>query len=443
MHHFREQTLHRRAWALAFPIILANLSVPLVGMVDTAVVGHLPDPRYIGAVALGSVVFSLVFWSFGFLRMGSTGFMARAVGQGDPVEAQATVARALMMAVLIGLVLLALKGPIGRLALDTVEADAGLRSLASTYLQIRMWSAPATLALSAVIGCLIGLGDTRRVLALQLLVNGTNVALDVLFVLGFGMNVDGVALASVLAEWTAAVFGVYWLWRRLPVGARPGPRRILERAAVRGMLVVNADIFIRTFCLLLVLFHFTRMGARQGELVLAANAILMHFQHLLSFGLDGFAHAVEAMAGPEYARRQRERFLRAARACLTWALIIAVGYGVVFAVAGPTIIDLMTGIGEVRETARTYLPWLVIAPLVSVWSFHLDGVFVGTLRAREMRNAMLASTAVYAAAVYTLPVLWGNHGLWLAFLAFMVARALTLALAWPRLMAPLTQAQPG
>lgn len=437
MPHPPEQGWHRRVWALAFPIILANLSVPLVGMVDTAVVGHLPDPRYIGAVALGSVVFNLVFWSFGFLRMGSTGFMARAVGQGDPVEAQATVLRSLALAVLIGLVLLALKSPIASIALDTLDADPGLRTLAAGYLEIRMWSAPATLALHAVIGCLIGLGDTRRVLALQLILNSLNAGLDVLFVLGLGLNVDGVALASVLAEWTAASCGVYWLWRKLPRTVAIELRSVFSRSALVGMMAVNADIFIRTACLLLVLFHFTRMGARQGEVVLAANAILMHFQHLLSFGLDGFAHAVEALAGPAYARGERERFRQATRACLLWALVIAIGYGVVFAVTGALIIDLMTGIDPVRTAARDYLPWLVITPFVSVWSFHLDGVFVATLRAREMRNAMLASTAVYALAVYTLPAVLGNHGLWLAFMVFMVARAATLLLAYPRLMAPL------
>jgi MATE family multidrug resistance protein len=398
------------------------------------VVGHLPDPVYIGAVALGGIIFSFLFWGFGFLRMGTTGFVAQACGAGDAVEVRTTLARALLLGVGFGLALIVLQTPISLIAFQVLEGSAALESLAQDYYSVRIWSAPATLANYAILGCLIGIQNTRAVLLLQLVLNGTNVTLDLLFVMGLGWDVEGVALASVLAEYTAAGLGLWILTRSLrPRQEEPKLNPILDRDRIRALLHVNLNIFLRTLCLTLAFFYFTAMGTRLGEVTLAANAVLMHLQSFLAYGLDGFAHAAEALAGSAYGARNRAKFRAAVRSSSLWALIVAGLYSLVYALLGTTIIGLITGIEEVRATAATYLPWLVLSPLLSVWSFQLDGIFIGATRTAEMRNGMLLSLGVYLAGIWLLMPLLGNHGLWLSLMLFMVARAVTLAMWYPRI----------
>lgn len=421
---------HRRVWLLAGPIILSNLSVPLTGAVDTAVVGHLPDPVYIGAVALGAVIFSFVFWGFGFLRMGTTGFVAQALGAGDQREVRSTVTRALLLALGFGLLLVLLQAPIALLVFHWIDSSATLRELARDYFTIRIWGAPGTLVNYVVLGALIGLQRTGVALLLQLVLNGANVLLDLVFVLGLGWTVQGVALASVLSEALAAGLGLWLLWRLLrPTSGERPFHPLLDPRRLRALLRVNGDIFVRTLCLTLAFYYFTLKGAELGDTTLAANAVLMHFQHFLAYGLDGFAHATEALAGSAYGARKRAAFRAAVRISTLWALVVAGLYALIYAVAGPLLIGLLTGIEAVRGEALAYLPWLLISPLVSVWSFQLDGIFIGTTRTREMRNGMLISLAVFLPAAWLLLPLWGNHGLWLALMLFMVARAMTL-LAW-------------
>lgn len=423
---------HRRVWSLAAPIILSNLSVPLVGAVDTAVVGHLPDPVYIGAVALGALIFSFLFWGFGFLRMGTTGFVAQAVGAGDPTEVRSILMRALLLAAVFGIVLLAMQRPVGTLAFWLLEGGEALETLADGYYRVRIWSAPAALANYAVLGCLIGLQNTRAALVQQLVLNLTNVALDLLFVLVLEWGVAGVAVASVISEYLALAVGL-GLARAdlLRLGGRWDPRGVARGPKLRALLSVNFNIFVRTLCLVFAFAFFTAQGTKLGETVLAANAVLLHLQHILAYGLDGFAHAVEALAGAAYGAGKRAAFRSAVFYTTLWAFALSAAYTAVYVLFGAGVIGLLTGIDSVRETAMVYLPWMLVSPIVSVWSFQLDGIFIGTTRTVEMRNAMLLSLAAYLATVWIAMPAWGNHGLWLSLIVFMIFRAVTLGFLLP------------
>jgi multidrug resistance protein, MATE family len=421
-------------WRLAAPIILSNMSVPLVGVVDTAVVGHLPDPVYIGAVALGAIIFNFLFWGFGFLRMGTTGFAAQAYGAGDATEVRSTLARALLLAVGLGVLIVALQRPIGLLAFWALEGSPELEGLAASYYSIRVWSAPAALAGYAILGCLIGIQNTRAALAVQLALNLTNVALDLLFVLGFGWGVQGVALASLVSEYAALLFALWLVHRNLaPIGGHWNREHILYAPRLKALLHVNVNIFARTLCLILAFFYFTAMGTRLGEITLAANAVLMHLHLLLAHGLDGFAHAAEALAGGAYGARERAAFRTAVNTTTLWALIVAGIYTLIYAIFGTTFIGIITGIEAVRLAAASYLPWVLLSPIISIWSFQLDGIYIGTTRPVEMRNSMLLSLIVYLAASWLLMPMWGNHGLWLSFMIFMLVRGVTLGLWYPRI----------
>jgi len=425
---------HARVWRLAFPIIISNMSVPLVGAVDTAVVGHLPDPTYIGAVATGSVLFSFLFWGFGFLRMGTTGFVAQAYGADDMREVRTTLARALLLGLLFGSGLVLLQTPVRWLGFLWLSSDAELLALAADYFHVRIWSGPATLVNHALLGCLIGTHRSGAALGLQLLLNGSNIALNVWFVLGLGWGVEGVALASVLAEYLAAGVGLWsmlrWLRWRDPGG---GLNHLLEPERLRALAVVNVNIFLRTLFAILTNYSFLAASTRFGEVVLAANAILMHLQHFLAHGLDGFAHAAEALAGSAFGSGRRAPFRAAVQATTVWALVTALLFVGVYALLGETFIGWMTGIPAVRDTAVTFLPWLLVSPLLSVWSFQLDGIFIGATRPVEMRNSMLLALLSFLGGAWLLMPYLGNHGLWLAYMVFMVVRTLTLGMWYPRL----------
>ncbi len=408
--------------------------MPLVGAVDTAVVGHLPDPIYIGAVALGAIIFNFLFWGFGFLRMGTTGFVAQAYGAGDIDEVRATLARALLLAVGLGVVVVVLQFPIGLFVFWAFSGSVELESLANSYYAIRVWSAPATLANYAILGCLIGIQNTRAVLALQLVLNITNVLLDLLFVLALGWGVQGVALASVISEFVALAFASWLVMRNFNrLGGQWARSRIVDISKLKALLHVNINIFIRTLCLIFAFSYFIAIGTKMGEITLAANAVLLHLQHFLAYGLDGFAFAVESLAGSAYGARNRGAFRTAVRVTTIWALIVAGLFTVLYAVLGSSIISVITGIEPVRLAAADYLIWLLVSPVLSVWSYQLDGIFIGATRSVEMRNGMVLSLLVYLLAIWLFVPLLGNHGLWFSLMIFMVTRAITLGLWYPRI----------
>jgi multidrug resistance protein, MATE family len=421
---------HRTVWRLAGPIILANLSVPLLGAVDTAVIGHLPDPAYLGGVAVGAVIFGFIYWGFGFLRMGTTGLVAQAAGAGRDDDARLVLLRALAIAGAFGVGLWALQAPIFWTARTLFDASAEVEAQAALYFHVRVWSAPAALANYALIGWFIGMRNTRAALVLQLWMNGLNIVLALAFVIGLGWGVAGVATATMLSEYAAVGGALLIIHRQLRV---PANARLFDRAQLTRLLTLNLDIFIRTLCLITAFALFTREGAGFGDTLLAANAVLMQFQHFLSFGLDGFAHAAEALVGTALGARDRAGLRAAVRISCQWALIVAAGYVAIYAALGLPIIALLTDIAKVRAAAAEFLPWLILSPVISVWSFMLDGIFIGATRTRDMRNAMILSFAIYLAALLALKPLWGNHGLWAALMVFMTARGITLALRYRRI----------
>lgn len=416
------------------PIMVSNVSTPLLGAVDTAVVGQIPDPAYIGAVAVGSLVFTFVFWAFGFLRMGTTGLTAQALGANDTLELAACLGRSLLIAFAAGLLLITLQWPLREIAFVLIEGSPRVEALARDYVDIRIWAAPATFANYALLGWFIGLGRTDIGLVLQLLLNLTNMVLDVVFVLGFGWDVRGVALGTVLAEFLAAAVGLVLAWRHMRgLGAHWSRRRLLQGAALRRTLVVNGDIMVRSLALIFVFVWFMAQGARQGEVRLAANAVLMQFISVSAYFLDGLAFAAEALVGRAIGAGRRAMFSSAARLTTLWAVAVAALVSLVLAVLGGACIDLLTVDPGVRAAARDYLPWAAGAPLLGVWAFQLDGIFIGATRTTDMRRAMLLSLGVFLAAWWAL-LPWGNHGLWAALYVHYLARTATLSWYYPALL---------
>lgn len=425
---------HRAILRIAVPVMLSNVSTPLLGVVDIAVIGRLPDPAAIGAVALGALVFSFVFWAFGFLRMGTTGLTAQALGARDPAEIRAGLGRALLIAAAVGAGLVALQWPIGEAAFALLQGSDKVEGLARGYFAVRIWAAPATLANYALLGWFIGLGRARIALVLQLVLNIANMGLDVLFVLVLDMGVAGVAAGTLIAEILAAAVGLALAGRQLRgVPGRASRAALLDRAKLGRAVAVNRDIMIRTLALMTVFIWFTAQGARQGDVLLAANAVLMQFVGVAAYFLDGVAFATEALVGRAAGAAQRAMLLVALRRTTAWAAALALLASLVFGALGPTLIDALTVDDTVRRTARTYLPWAALAPLAGVWSFQLDGVFIGATRSGDMRNAMLQSLAIFLVGWWLLRP-FGNHGLWAALLLSYAARTLTLWRYLPALL---------
>ena len=425
---------HGRVWHLAGPMILSNLSVPLLGAVDTAVVGHLPEPYYLGAVAVGSLIFTFIYWGFGFLRMGTTGLTAQAWGGGCETEVCANFFRALLIAAVLGVTIILIQKPIGGLAFTLLEASVEVENYGRTYFYIRIWGAPAALANFVIIGWFIGIQNARVPLGLLVFLNGLNIILDVIFVLILDWGVEGVALATVIAEFSGMGLGLLFVWYNLRESRSATFTQVFSTTRFKKMFEINRDIFIRTLCLLFCFAYFTAEGAKLGDVILGANAVLMNFLAFMSHGLDGFAHAAEALVGGAKGANHREGFRRAVRVSFFWACIVAVLFSVVYWVAGKTLISILTGVPSVREAAELYLPWLIAAPVLSVWAFLLDGIFIGTTRTVEMRNAMIFSTVAYLLLVQLLLPLFGNQGLWLALIGLMVIRGVSLGIYYPRLL---------
>jgi len=425
-------------WRIAVPMILSNVSVPLLGMVDTGVTGHLDSSVYLGAVAIGAMIFSFLYTGVNFLRMGTTGITAQSFGADDNDGLRVSLGQALIVALLIAFALIALQLPLGQLAMHLLGPDDETRTFALEYFSIRIWSAPGTLANYALIGWFIGLQNARIPLLIFLTINITNIVLDLLFVIVLGMKVDGVALASVFAEYSGLLVGGAFAIAALRKRAGHWPiPRLINLSAYKAFFSVNANLFVRTMALMFTLGFVTAQGARLGGLVLAANAVLMNFQNLTSFGLDGLAHAAEALVGKAVGQKNRHAIEESVRLTLKWSLIFSVGFTVVYLIAGRSIIGILTDLPDVRETAIRYLPWMIASPLVSVWSFLYDGVYVGATRAKEMRNIMVFSALfVFLPAWYFLQPL-GNDGLWLAFLVFMASRGVGMHIGYRRTVLPM------
>ena len=389
----------------------------------------------IGAVGIGAVILAGLYWIFGFLRMGTTGLTAKAMGAGRQGEVAAMLTRSVMIGLVAGVLIMALQVWLFRAAFWLSPASAEVEGLARQYLHIRVWSAPAAIAIYGLTGWLIAQERTTAVLAIQLWMNGVNILLDLWFVLGLDLGVEGVASATVIAEVTGLVLAV-WLCR--DVFANPAWKdrvRILDRSALREMAAVNRDILLRSLMLQAIFMSFLFLGARFGDDTLAANRVLLQFIYITAYALDGFAFAVETLAGQAFGARDRASLRRATVMASIWAVVGSILVGVVFFVFGGAIIDIMTTSEELRTLARGLLPWVAMSPILGVAAFMLDGVFIGATQTRDMRNMMFLSTVIYTAALAVFLPLFGNHGLWLALMISFVARGLTLAWRYPALEA--------
>lgn len=420
---------HRRVLNIALPVVLSNVTVPLLGLVDTGVVGQLGRAEPIGAVGIGAIILTSVYWVFGFLRMGTSGLVAQSHGAGDGPEAGAHLLRALTIATVVGFGLILLQLPIFWAGFQLAPASQEVEDLARGYLSIRIWGAPATIGLYALTGWLIAIERTRSVLLLQVVQNGLNVGLDLWFVLGLGFGVNGVATATLIAEWAGLLLGL-WLARIALRAAIVNARNVATLFAqekVRRLMRVNGDIMIRSVLFQASFTTFIFLGASYGDVTLAANQVLVQFLSITAFALDGFAFAAESLVGQAVGARRPERLRRAAIVTSQWGVGGAMILGLVFILGGGAIIDVLTTAPEVREEARNYLIWMAFVPLVSIASWMLDGIFIGATLTREMRLAMLQAVAAYIVAILLLPPYFGNHGLWAALLVLNISRGLAMA----------------
>lgn len=424
---------HRRVLNVAIPIVISNATYPILGLVDTGVVGQLGEAAPIGAVGIGAIVLSGFYWLFGFLRMGTSGLVAQARGAGDVHESGAILMRGIIIGIAAGLLIFTLQIPLFWGAFQIAPATPEVEGLANSYMSIRVWGAPASIALYAITGWLIAMERTRAVLLLQLWINGLNIALDLWFVLGLEMGVEGVAIATIIAEWSGLALGL-WLCSAVFGGNQWRDwGRIFDRIKVRRMMVVSGDIMMRSVLLKISFMTFLFIGAGMGNITLAANQILILFVEITAYALDGFAFAAEAMVGSALGAKNRAALRRAAILSSQWALLGAVILTLVFAIFGPAIINIMTTAPDVRVEAKAYLWWMVVFPIIGLPSWMLDGIFIGATHTRYMRLAMLQSTVVYGAVLFLLVPTMGNHGLWLALMIFDVVRALTLWRYYPAL----------
>ena len=435
----RPHTLTRaQVFAQAWPIMLGQASVPLVGVVDTIVIGRTGNTAALAGVALGATVISLVFWSFGFLRMGMTGLTAQADGAGDRREVHALLLRGLMLGGAIGLVLLILSGPIGHAAFALLAGGATVTREASGYVDARFLGAPAELGAFAINGWLLGLGRTRAALAMQIVVNLANAALDVWFVWGMGMGARGVGLGTADAAWIALIVGLAICARIAGSGPlallrETGLAQLIDREALRKLFHVNRDLMIRTIALLLLFTWFTNAGARLGAITLAAQQVLMQFVNVAAFVLDAFAFTAESRVGNAVGARSRVEFLRAVRLTAEFALVFGALLALAYWLAGSFAIEGIATDAQVRRAATAFLPFAALVPLLGVPSWMLDGVFIGATRGVALRNAALLTTAIYIALDIALRP-WGAAGVWTALLSAYVLRALTLGTALPALL---------
>ena len=424
---------NRRVLRIAVPIVVSNATVPILGAVDTAVVGQMGAAAPIGAVGIGAVVLSALYWIFGFLRMGTTGLAAQARGAGDEAETDALLSRALLIALAGGLALILLQLPLFAAAFLLAPASDEVETLARGYLAIRIWSAPAAIAVYAITGWLIAAERTGAVLAVQVCMNGVNIVLDLVFVLGFGWGVEGVAVATVIAECAGAALG---LWFCREVLSRPAWRdagRIFDAPRLWRMAAVNGDILVRSLLLQAIFVSFLFLGSDLGDVPLAANQVLLQFLYITAYAMDGFAFAAEALVGRAMGARARAALRRAALMTGRWGFGTCTVLALAFALGGGALIDVMTTAPEVRAAARDYLPWMVAAPLLGALAWMLDGIFIGATRTADMRNMMIVSAAVYALAVAAFVPVWENHGLWAALMVSFAVRGLTLLWRYPAL----------
>ena len=420
------EVTHSRILKISVPIVLANSTVPLLGAVDTFVVGQMASPIPIGAVAIGSLIISVFYWFFGFLRMGTTGLASQAHGAGEAAEVAAILIRVSVIGFFAGCCIFFLQSVLFYVAFKLSPASSEVETLAQSYLEIRVLSAPAAIALFGLSGWLIAQERTRELLLLQLIMNGVNICLDLVFVLSFGWGVAGVAIATVVAELTGITIGLLICrYTLVSLGALTW-RIVFDRVKLLRMFTVNVDILLRTLMLEAIIVSFTFLGSRFGDLQLAANQILFQFLLVTAFLLDGFAFAVEALVGQAFGSRNRDALRQSAIMCSQWGLGVVALLSLIFTFLGPSLIQILTNSPEVQLEALRFLPYLIAVPICGLAAWMFDGIFLGATETSVMRNMMLVSVAVYGVSIAVLVPYFGNHGLWLSLLISLCIRGVTL-----------------
>lgn len=429
----RIRLTHRRVLRIAWPIVLSNATIPLLGIVDTGVIGQLGQAAPIGAVGVGAVILTAIYWIFGFLRMGTSGLTAQARGAGDLPEVAAMLTRSLLIGAAGGVLVVLVHVPLFAGAFALAPASAEVERLAQDYMNVRVWSAPAMIALFGMTGWLIAMERTTAVLVIQLVMNSLNIALNLWFVLGLDWGVTGVAWATFAAEWAGLGCAFYLCRDAFRVPDWRNWALVFDAARLWRIATVNTDILIRSALLEVVMLSFIFLGSDLGDVTLAANQVLVQFLHVSSYVMDGFAFAAEALVGQAMGARAAGEVRRASLLTSQWGvgagLILALG----FALLGGSAIDALATSETVREAGRSYLPWMVATPIFGAAAWMLDGIFIGATRTRDMRNMMVLSLAVYGAALAALVPFLGNHGLWAALLVSFAVRGLTLGLRYPAL----------
>lgn len=425
-------TSDKALWRLALPMIFSNITVPLLGLVDTAVIGHLDSPVYLGGVAIGATATSFLFMLLLFLRMSTTGLTAQAFGAKDPVRLARALVQPLILALGAGLLIVLLRAPLIDLALHVVGGSEAVLEQARRFLEIRWLSAPASLANLVLLGWLLGVQYARAPVILLVVGNLLNIVLDVWLVMGLHMNVQGAALATVVAEYGTFFIGLWMVKRVLAIrGISFAMLKTAWHGNIRKLLALNRDIMLRSLLLQLCFGALTVFGARLGPEIVAVNAVLMTLLTFTAYALDGFAYAVEAHSGQAYGTREAGQLQEVWRAACRQSGLVALVFALIYALFGGQIVALLTSLPELRELANHYIIWQVVLPVVGVWCYLLDGMFIGATRGAEMRNSMAVAAAGFALTLFTLPWL-GNHGLWLALAVFLALRGLSLALIWRR-----------
>ncbi|MFD3239288.1 MATE family efflux transporter DinF [Rahnella perminowiae] len=439
-HHSLRQTLKntflspadKALWRLALPMIFSNITVPLLGLVDTAVIGHLDSPDYLGGVAVGSMITTFLFMLLLFLRMSTTGMTAQALGANDNRLLARAFVQPFLLAVLSGLTIVLFRHPLMEQAFHIVGGSQPVLEQARLFIEIRWFSAPASLANLVILGWLLGIQYVRGPVILLIAGNLLNIILDLWLVMGLGWNVRGAAMATASSEYFTLFIGLYFVWRVMKQRGITGAQITSAwRGNLRRLLGLNRDIMLRSLLLQLCFASLTVLGARLGSHIVAVNAVLMNLLTFTAFALDGFAYAIEAHSGEAFGARNRQKLLDVWHAACRQAGLVALIFALIYALAGGAIIDALTSLPELRELADHYLGWQIILPLVAVWCYLLDGMFIGATRGRDMRNSMVVAAIGYGLMLFSLPLL-GNHALWLALTVFLGMRGLSLGWIWRR-----------
>lgn len=425
--------MNKKILDLAIPNIISNITIPLLGIVDLAIVGRMGNEMYIGGIALGGMIFNFIYWGFGFLRMGTSGFTAQAYGAQDNKESILLLSRAMFVAMIGGLALVLLQVPIERFSFFLIDGGEEVEALASEYFYIRIFAAPATISLYALTGWFLGMQNARYPMIIAIVINLLNVGFNFLFVYGFGMKSEGVAWGTLLAQYAGFFLGLFLLIKKYRhLFSLWNYQLMIQWEALKIFFLVNRDIFIRTLCLMFVFTYFTSKSAGTNDVVLAVNTLLLQFFFIFSYLIDGFAYAAEALVGKYIGEKNKADLRQSIKLLFVWGTIISIPFSAIYFLAGDYLLMLLTNNKDLIIYAREFMPWVVAIPIVSFVSFLWDGIYIGATASGAMRNTMLVATLVFfPVAILFYPVL-GNHSLWLAMVLFLAGRGLSQTIIAPK-----------